>query len=166
MNYRYVQIMFALLLAACTRGTAKGAVLSGVEVHFISGPIALNTGQSASACAVNPDDSPISVLIALLEADTSSLLASRQITLQPGIGVCIAYSRTPGPQAQQFSPNVYAVVIPNGRLDAQGRIVQDRPGGGGGCIVASLQIQTLPIGNVPAQTIAYAQMIKHLHTGQ
>lgn len=43
---------------------ARAALLSGVQVYFISGPLSLATGQSASACATNPDNSPISVLIA------------------------------------------------------------------------------------------------------
>ena len=163
MKNRNSKIAVAAFLAAAFLGAPlHAAVLSGVQVHFISGPVSLSAGQSATACATNPDDSPISILIGLLQADSSSLLASRQITLQPGMGVCLGYARPTGQQQQELSPNVYAVVIPNGRVDSLGRIVQVSPGGGG-CIVASLQIQTLPINNFPGQTIVYAQMIQHHH---
>jgi hypothetical protein len=138
-------------------------VLFEVQMHFASGPISLSAGQAASTCAVNPDSETVPVLVALLTADNSVLLASRQAILQPGAGVCLNYTRPPTPNNISQSQNVYAVVVPRGSLDANGRIVQVSPGPGG-CIVASLQIQLPIFNNVPGQTILYAQMIKHDHT--
>src|SRR5438270_9417322 len=95
----------------------RAAVLSEVQTYFASGPMSLPGGQTANLCAVNPENSPLSILIALLTADTSSLLASRQVMLQPGAGLCVAYTR-PIPQPanvnQQLSLNVYAVAIVGG----------------------------------------------------
>jgi hypothetical protein len=160
-SFRSLPIIF---MAAASTGflaaPAHATVLYQVQMHFASGPISLAAGQNASACAVNPDSDPVAILIALLTADSSSLLTYREVTLQPGQGACVSYDRGV-PPANQQSPNVYAVVVPNGRLEANtGRIVQDRPGSGG-CIVASLQIALAP-NNTPGQTILSVQMIKHL----
>jgi hypothetical protein len=164
MRIRNSRLAITLLLAgfavAFFVAPLHATVLSGVEDYFASGPAYLMGGQSASACATNPDDSPVSVLIGLLQADTSSLLAKSQIILQPGLGVCVSYSRGVPPAANTPSANVYAVVVPNGTIDSSGRIIQDRPGSGG-CIVASLQIQMVTLNNTPGQTIVYAQMIKY-----
>ena len=165
MSIRNSRLAAAFLAASVVFSAApsRAAVLSGVQLYWASGPVALLTGQTANACATNPEDSPISVLIALLSADNGSLLASRQVALQPGMGACVAYTH-PVPQqgilSLQLSPNVYAVVIQGGRLESTGRIVQDRPGGGA-CIVASLQIQLATPNNTPGQTILFAQMLEY-----
>lgn len=109
----------------------------------VSGPVSLMSGQNASVCLTNVDDSPVSILIGLLQADNGSLLAVREATLQPGEGACLNFAQ-PSPQPnQQPSPavNVFGIVVPNAHLSGQGAIVQDRPGGG--CITASLQIQSV-----------------------
>ena len=53
--------------------------------HFqASGPVSLMVGQNARVCATNLDNSPVSVVIALFEADTGSLLAVNQQQLSAG----------------------------------------------------------------------------------
>jgi hypothetical protein len=159
MNIRRISVPALLAAAVFMAPSSHAAVLFQVQMHFASGPISLGIGQSANTCAVNPDSETVPVLIALLAADNSTVLAIRQATLQPGAGVCLNYTRVPNNVNVQ-PQSVYAVVVPNGSLDANGRIFQFAPGGGGGCIVASLQIQVPVLG----QTILYAQMIRHDHT--
>lgn len=166
MNTLKQKLLGPAFLAACLvcAGTPLDAsVLFEVEVHFASGPVSLQVGQTASSCTVNPDSDPISILIALLQADNGNLLTTRQLVLQPGTEGCVHYTR-PAPQGNMNLPslNVYTVVVPNGRIEASGRIVQDRPGSGG-CIIGFLQIQTPAFSNAPGQTILYSQMIKHHH---
>lgn len=151
------------LLTATHSMPAGAAFLSGVRVHFISGPVSVASGQTATACASNPDDSPAAVLVALLQADNGTVVQTHQTTLQPGTDTCLSWVRQLQPNTPQSALNVYAVVVPNGRIDSAGRIVQDRPGGG--CITASLQVQTPAVANVAGQTIVYSQMIKHNHRG-
>jgi hypothetical protein len=128
--------------------------MSGVQLFWASGPLALLAGQTASASATNPDDSPVPFLIAVLTGNGSAILATTQTVLQPGAGTCVNYTRS------NAGPNVYAVVVPNGQLVGNGGIVQIRPGGGG-CIGASLQIQPFSVNNVPSQTILYAQILRY-----
>src|SRR5215471_3890562 len=100
----------ALALLVCMSIPAHTSVLfeDSVQDFQISGPVALNGGQNASVCATNLDDSPVSILIGLLQADTPSLLASKQLTLAPGAGTCLNFSR----QLQ-----------PNGGLQAGGNVI-------------------------------------------
>jgi hypothetical protein len=121
-----------------------------------SGPVALGSGQGASVCVTNVDESPVGILIGLLQADTGSLLAVKEAALQPGEGTCLSFTsqanQTPG-------SNVVGIVVPNAHLSGQGAIVQDRPSGG--CITASLQIQSVSPNNTPAQTMLYVPMQEH-----
>jgi hypothetical protein len=123
--------------------------------------VALSTGQTANVCATNLDDSPISVLIVLLTADNGTLLTSNQQVLQPGMGTCAGYNRSPN--AANLGPNLVGLVIPNGHIQTNGSIVQTAPPGSGGCIVASLQIQTATLNNIPAQTILYVPMPQRIY---
>jgi hypothetical protein len=59
--------------------------------------------------------------------------------------------------------NVVGIVVPNAHLSGQGAIVQDRPGGG--CITASLQIQSVNPNNVVGQTLLYLPMQEHHEHG-
>src|SRR5215467_6611181 len=122
----------------------------------VSGPVALAPGQNAGVCVTNVDDSPVSILIGLLQADTGSLLAVREAALQPGEGACLNFAQ---PTQQPNGPNVVGIVVPNAHLSGQGGIVQDRPGGG--CITASLQIQSVGSNNVAGQTLLYVPMQEH-----
>lgn len=134
-----------------------------VRDYYASGPVTVQAGQRASACATNLDESPVSILIGLLTADTGSLLASEQVTLQPGTGVCISYHLPPSQGEEQIAPkNVVSVVVPHGVLQQNGEIVQDRPGGG--CITASLQVQALTLNNILGPTLLYVPGIEH-HSG-
>jgi hypothetical protein len=86
-----------------------------------SGPVSLLGGQTANACAVNPEDSPMSVLIALLAADNGNLLGSRRATLQPGTGACVAYTRLiaqRGDLGQQLSRHCRDSMRPNRRVNS------------------------------------------------
>ena len=122
----------------------------------VSGPVALAPGQNAGVCVTNVDDSPVSILIGLLQADTGSLLAVKEAALQPGEGACLNFAQ---PSQQPNGPNVVGIVVPNAHLSGQGGIVQDRPGGG--CITASLQIQSVGSNNVAGQTLLYVPMQEH-----
>lgn len=126
-----------------------------------SGPVGLGGAQFASVCATNLDSSPISVLIALLQADNGSLLASLPVTLQPGSGTCLNSTFPASPNGPAATRNVIGLVVPNARVAGQGAIVQDRPGGG--CITASLQIQAATLNNVVGQTFLYVPMQVHHH---
>jgi hypothetical protein len=136
----------------------ENSVLNDFQV---SGPVALAPGQNAGVCVTNVDDSPVSILIGLLQADTGSLLAVREAALQPGEGACLNFAQ---PSQQPNGPpanaaNVVGIVVPNAHLSGQGAIVQDRPGGG--CITASLQIQSVGSNNVVGQTLLYVPMQEH-----
>ena len=133
LSQRTLSATFLTLVAAICSTSAQAAFVSDVEMHFVSGPVDVGPGQSANACATNPDDSPVAVLIALLQADTGNILQTRQMTLQPGRRTCLAW--TSPLQSVGQSPAIYAVVVPNGRIDSAG------------------------------QTILYALMIKHHHYG-
>jgi len=136
----------------------ENSVLNDFQV---SGPVALGPGQNAGVCVTNVDDSPVSVLIGLLRADTGSLLAVKQATLQPGEGACLNFAQ-PSPQPNgppANALNVVGIVVPNAHLSGQGAIVQDRPGGG--CITASLQIQSMNPNNTVGQTLLYLPMQEH-----
>jgi hypothetical protein len=127
----------------------------------VSGPVGLAPGQNAGVCVTNVDDSPVSILIGLLQADTGSLLAVKEAALQPGEGACLNFAQ---PSQQPNGPpanaaNVVGIVVPNAHLSGQGAIVQDRPGGG--CITASLQIQSVGSNNVVGQTLLYVPMQEH-----
>ena len=116
-------------LAALLLQPARASVLfeNNVLFHFqASGPVSLATGQNASVCATNLDNSPVSVAIGLLQPDTRTLIASKQQTLQSGEGTCLNF--TPGPNQQ--GGNVIGLVVPNAQLNDLGGIVQIRPGGG------------------------------------
>ncbi len=126
-----------------------------VQDFYASGPVAVVQGERAHACAQNLDESPISILIALLVASNGSVLAEKQVILQPGAGVCIDSAT---PSAQQ-SLNLVSVLVPNGRLNANNTIVQDRPGGG--CIAASMQVQVFAQDNISGQTLLYVPMLQH-----
>jgi hypothetical protein len=115
-----------------------------------SGPVGLMPGQAASVCAANLDSSPISILIGLMQPSTGALLASKQVQLASGVGDCLNFS------SPQTGSNVIGFVVQNGRVNSQGAIVQDRPGGG--CIAASVQIQTSNLNNTPGQTFLYVPM--------
>jgi hypothetical protein len=162
-------IRAALLTAATLAGSimcfgatsgarvTQGPVHFDESVHFYSaaGPVAIQPGQSAQACATTLRETQVSIFLGLLDADNGALLASQQVALQPGTTVCISANG-----AQQQGPmNVTAVLLKNGRLTPNGEIVQDAPGGG--CIFGSVQIQATP-NNTPGQTILYAPMLEHL----
>jgi hypothetical protein len=89
------------------------------------------------------------------------LLAVKEAALQPGEGACLNFvqpSQQPnGPPANAL--NVVGIVVPSAHLSGQGAIVQDRPGGG--CITASLQIQSVGSSNVVGQTLLYVPMQEH-----
>ena len=165
MKNRISQFTLLALLAgsgACFAVQPGPAVFDNVRTYFASGPVALLAGQTASVCATNLDDSPAPILIGLLAADTSNLLASNQQMLQPGMGICVSYTRSPN--ATNFGPNVVGVVIQGGRVQTNGSIFQFAPGGGG-CIVASLQIQVSTLNNIPAQTMLYVPMPESIYKG-
>src|SRR5215471_15211490 len=103
-----------------------------------SGPVNLMPGQNAHVCATNLDKSPVSVVIALFAADTGSLLVANQQQLSAGGGACLNFLAGPN---QQAGGDVIGLVVTNAHLNSSGGIVQVAPGGGGGCITASLQIQ-------------------------
>src|SRR5712691_1534135 len=151
-----------LALLVCLAVPAHASVLfeDSVQDFQVSGPVALSSGQNASVCATNLDDSPVSILIGLLQADTPSLLASKQVTLAPGAGTCLNFTRQLQPNGNpQSGANVIGVVVPQGRVNGQGEIVQDRPGGG--CIAASVQIQFGTANNLPGQTFLYVPLQDH-----
>jgi hypothetical protein len=133
---------------------------------YVSGPVALAPGQNAGVCVTNVDDSPVSILIGLLQADTGSLLAVRQAAMQPGEGACLSFTQPPAPNGPPANgSNVVGIVVPNAHLSGQGAIVQDRPGGG--CITASLQIQSVdPTNNLVGQTLLYVPMQEHHEHGR
>jgi hypothetical protein len=157
---RTAAICAALLLSGvpAQSGTNCGGGCSAfdnsVKNFQVSGPVGLMPGQTASICATNLDNSPAAVLIALLQADTGTLLATRQDQLAPGAGSCLNVTRNSQPNG---SANVIGVVVPNAHLTEFGVIVQDRPGGGG-CIVASVQIQAASPNNTSGQTFLYVPM--------
>jgi len=157
-------IVFAFLTQfAAASVLFENSVLNDFQA---SGPVALRPGQNASVCVTNVDESPISILIGLLQADTGSLLAVRETTILPGEGACLNFIQ-PSPQAnQQPSPagNVAGIIVPNAHLSGQGAIVQDRPGGG--CIAASLQVQTVDAANGLGQTLLYVPMQEHHEHGR
>jgi hypothetical protein len=127
----------------------------------VSGPVGLMPGQNASVCATNLDNSPASILIALLDASNSGILAVREAALQPGEGVCLNFTKDQQPNGPSSSgSNVVGLIVPNGRVDGQGAIVQS-VGPGGGCIAASLQIQLLTPDNTLGQTLLFAPMLEH-----
>jgi hypothetical protein len=154
----------AFVLLVLLPQLAAGSVLfeNSILHNFqASGPVALTPGQNASVCVTNVDQSPVSILIGLLQADTGSLLAVREAALQPGEGTCLNFSRqSPQPnQPSEAGTNVVGIVVPNAHLSGQGAIVQDRPGGG--CITASVQIQTVSPNNTAGQTQLYVPMQEH-----
>lgn len=154
----------AVAFVACAFLTqfASGSALSAnsnLSNFQASGPVALGTGQSASVCVTNVDDSPTKILIGLLQADTGSLLAVQEASLPPGQGACLNFAMpTQGDIQPPATGNVVGIVVPGGRLMDQGTIVQDAPGGG--CITASVQIQTFSP-NGPGQTLIYIPMQEH-----
>ncbi len=165
--FRFLRIIAkttVLAFLVCLATAAQSSVLfeDSVRDFQISGPVALSSGQNASVCATNLDDSPVSILIGLLQADTSGILATKQITLAPGAGSCLNFTRQQSNGNPQISANVIGVVIPDGHVNGQGEIVQDRPGGG--CITASLQIQFSAQNNMPGQTFLYVPLQEHHET--
>ena len=143
---------------ALTEQHATASVLFENSVLFdfqTSGPIGLMVGQRAGVCATNVDESNVAILIGLLQADTGSLLAVKEATLEPGAGTCLTFQAT----GQTPSRNVVGIVVPNAHVTGQGALVQDRPGGG--CIAASVQIQVPTVNNAAAQTFLYAPMQEH-----
>ncbi|HZR28399.1 MAG TPA: hypothetical protein VFA71_06430 [Terriglobales bacterium] len=151
-----------LALFVCVAMQAHASVLfeDSVQDFQVSGPVALSSGQNASVCATNLDDSPVSILIGLLQADGPSILAVKQVTLASGAGACLNFTRQLQPNGNpQSGANVIGVVLQGGRVNSQGAIVQDRPGGG--CIAASLQIQFGAANNTPTQTFLYVPMQEH-----
>jgi hypothetical protein len=151
-----------LALLVCMSIPAHTSVLfeDSVQDFQISGPVALSAGQNASVCATNLDDSPVSILIGLLQADMPSLLASKQVTLAPGEGTCLNFSRQVQPNGGlQAGGNVIGVIVPDGHVNSQGVIVQDRRSGG--CVTASLQIQFGNAANLPGQTLLFVPMQEH-----
>ncbi|GAC1417954.1 MAG: hypothetical protein NVSMB62_09210 [Acidobacteriaceae bacterium] len=166
--YRKSAVLAGVLagFAVLSSFPARASVLfeRSVRDYYASGPVTLQGGQRASACTTNLDESPISILIGLLTADTGSLLASEHITLQPGTGVCISYHMPVSQGDNQIAPkNVVGVVVPNGFLQQNGEIVQDRPGGG--CITASVQIQTFTPNLTLGQTLLYVPFLQHHSSG-
>jgi hypothetical protein len=163
-----VRVTVCIVFAFLTEFAAASVLFenSALNDFQASGPVALRPGQHASVCVTNVDASPISILIGLLQADTGSLLAVRETTLPPGEGACLNFIQ-PSPQAnQQPSPGgtVVGIVVPNAHLGGQGAIVQDRPGGG--CIAASLQVQTVDAANGFGQTLVYVPMQEHHEHGR
>ena len=156
-------ITFAFL----TQFAAASVLFENSVLHDFqaSGPVALGPGQNASVCVTNVDESPVSILIGLLQADTGSLLAVQKATLPPGEGACLSFTQPSVQPNQQLASgvNVVGIVVPNAQLSGQGAIVQDRPGGG--CITASLQIQTVDASNIVVQTLFYVAMQKHHEHG-
>jgi len=153
-------IVFASLVGLATMAQCSVLFEDSVRDFQVSGPVALNAGQNASVCATNLDDSPVSILIGLLQADTPSIIAVKQVTLASGAGACLNFTGQPSPNGNpQTAANVIGVIVPNGRVNGQGAIVQDRPGGG--CITASLQIQFGAANNTPGQTFLYVPMQEH-----
>jgi hypothetical protein len=168
-NHETVARAAALVALVCVTQFAAASVLfenSVLRDFQASGPVALTPGQNASVCVTNVDDSPLSILIGLLQADNGSLLAVREAALQPGEGTCLNFSRqSPQPnQPPEVGTNVVGIVVPNAHLSGQGAIVQDRPGGG--CITASLQIQSMGLNNTPGQTLLYLAMQEHREHGR
>jgi|SRR5579859_5474161 len=155
--------MLAFLVCLATAAQSSVLFEDSVRDFQISGPVALSAGQNASVCATNLDDSPVSILIGLLQADTPSIIAVKQVTLASGAGACLNFTGQPSPNGNpQTAANVIGVIVPNGRVNGQGAIVQDRPGGG--CITASLQIQFSTQNNVPGQTFLYVPLQEHHET--
>jgi hypothetical protein len=155
--------MALIAFAFLTQFAAASVLFENSVLHdfHASGPVSLGPGQNANVCVTNVDESPVSILIGLLQADTGSLLAVEQATLPPGEGACLAFTQPSVQPNQQPASgfNVVGIVVPNAQLSGQGAIVQDRPGGG--CITASLQIQTVDANNVVAQTLLYLPMQEH-----
>jgi hypothetical protein len=150
--------MMILPLVALLLQPARGSVPFQNNVLFkfqASGPVSLLTGQNASVCATNLDNSQVSIVIGLLQADTGSLLSVKQQVLPAGGGTCLNFVGSPN---QQVQVNVIGLVVPNASLTDLGAIVQqDRPGSGG-CIAASLQVQATTINNTLGQTFLYVPM--------
>src|SRR5262249_61871914 len=92
-----VTVIVALLMLpqpASASVLFENSVLNDFQV---SGPVALAPGQNAGVCVTNVDDSPVSILIGLLQADTGSLLAGRAAALQPGGGARLNFRQPPPP---------------------------------------------------------------------
>jgi hypothetical protein len=158
------KLRLTIPLAAFLLQPAQASVLfeNNVLFHFqASGPVSLATGQNASVCATNLDNSPVSAVIALLQLDTRTLIASKQQMLQSGGGTCLNFA--PGPNQQ--GGNLIGLVVPNAQLNDLGGIVQIGPSGGG-CIAASLQVQAITINNIVGQTFLYVPMKDFNETGQ
>jgi hypothetical protein len=144
--------------SACLLQPARGSVPFGNNVLFkfqASGPVSLLTGQNASVCATNLDNSQVSIVIGLLQADTGTLLSAKQQVLPAGGGTCLNFVGSPNQQVQ--SNNVIGLIVANASLTDLGAIVQNSPGGGG-CIAASLQVQATTINNTVGQTLLYVPM--------
>jgi len=158
-------LVFAGPVAHSGTGCLGGCAVfdRSVQAFQASGPVSLNAGQTASACATNLDGSPVFILIALLQADNGSLLGTQQVQLPAGGGSCLNFNRTA--QSNIQSGNIIGVIVANGHLTELGVILQDRPGSGG-CIAASLQIQSTTINNTGGQTFLYVPMKDFLETGR
>ena len=156
-------IMFALAAPLLQPAWSNPIQNSRLFNFQASGPVGLQIGQNASVCATNLDNSPVSILIALLQADTGSLLGVKQQVLPAGGGTCLNVARSPNQQVA--SANVIGIVVPNAHLSELGVIVQDRPGPGG-CIAASVQIQATTVNNTPGQTFLYLPMKDFQESGR
>src|SRR5438046_251814 len=122
---RTVIIMQLAFLLQAAWGSAP--FQNNVLINFqASGPVNLMTGQNASVCATNLDNSPVAVLIALLQPDNGSVLGVQQQQLQPGGGSCLDLVRTQQPKGPAQG-NVIGFVVANAHLTELGAVVQDRP---------------------------------------
>jgi hypothetical protein len=145
-----VPALFLSVSAALGSGLANSSLFN----FQASGPAALVAGQTASFCATNLDTSTVFVLIAVLQADTGGLSAVQQQVPQGGAGTCLNYPASPNLPA---GSNISGLGATKASLTELGGIVQSHSPGGGGCIAASIQIQTLSP-NIGAQTFLYVRM--------
>jgi hypothetical protein len=145
-----VPALFLSISAAFGSGLANSSLFD----FQASGPAGLVAGQTASVCATNLDASTVFVLIAVVQADTGGLLAVKQQVLQGGAGTCLNYPASPN---LPVGSNIIGLVATNASLTESGGIVQSHAPGGGGCIAASVQIQTVSP-NIAAQTLLYVPM--------
>lgn len=143
-------------------------VTVAAQKFLASGPVTVPSGQVVSVCATRIEEgqgaTPMKIVLAIVDASNSRLLAARATALQPGASVCIvtgpSQTAPNGPDQTGTPGLVMGIVVPTGVIK-QGRtqdsVVIDWVGPGGGCIVASLQLQPTPA-NLLGPTTVYIPM--------
>ena len=172
MNYRIFSLI-ALMTGICLMqplGRLSAADEEKNDQNFFSGPVLLTPGQQQyTVCATNAallahtSNRPSHVLLALLDASTSRILAVREAALNPAgqgtSGDCLTVSATALITAANSQGPINVIAAAGNSLSAAQGFLIEGAGGipGGGCITASLQAGDVD-GNV-----RYIPMAQHIH---